>query len=161
MFTLSSKLRLKVPNYNLKSKLSSQNVRVVMLLTNEKLDTSKESTDWRWIICGQKDQELNYNYKICENQYDPDNDKSVNIANNLILDSKIVSLNTPECCQTCFGDSWWLGACNNDAYDNLQLDISMYDNTISWQPSPKTAASEYWFYTFFMVGDSLACLEHD
>jgi len=144
-------------------------VYIVNFITSKKLDTGRKSVDWNWIICRQKKIGAPGNdYAFCKDEPDPDdplNTLVTNKKNPLVLDGKITRFNGDKCCDSCFYDGTWMPDCFLSTQNPDKN--KMFDNTISWTPAiGKNSANlsdrtEYWSYTFFMVGESEACINYN
>lgn len=160
--TITARLRVHVPGNDLRNTQAGRNVRIAFITSTKKLNVSKNSLDWQWIVCGKKNTSdpSGYSYGACKDEKDPDNPLSVNVKNPLIQDVFIQDIGGHSCCKSCWYQDTWLDNCK-DFRTNPHAQ-NMFDGTIYWTPSKATTTPEgTWVYTIFMLGESIACVSHN
>ena len=166
---LTTSLRALVPGLDLATAAPAQVLRLVQFVATKRLDTSAAGTDWRWVVCGQAAPEHHahaFVYGKCAGGADPDNAGAVNLAHAHVLDLRVFELsNTDAAGKSCFYKHWWVDGCDAVAGTGMSPDAAeMYDGVLEWQPEIAPAfrtAEQLWVYTYFMLGDSEACLQHN
>ena len=166
---LTTSLRALVPGLDLATAAPAQVLRLVQFVATKRLDTSAAGTDWRWVVCGQAAPEHHaqaFVYSKCTTGADPDNAAKTNLASEHVLDLRVFELsNTDAAAKSCFYKHWWVDGCDAVAGTGLSPDAAeMYDGVLEWEPEIAPAfrtAEQLWVYTYFMLGDSEACLQHN
>jgi len=155
-----SALRLRIANNNLVAVNAGNDAYMVSFITTQQLDTTQASLDWQWIVCGRKS-DSGSSYDFCKDEADPDNPAERNSVNPYVLDGNIVRLNGGQCCDSCYVDYEFMMDCKKKSSNPNR--INMFDNAFEWIPflnmPPPDDAGTFWLYTFFMNGQSTACLE--
>jgi hypothetical protein len=166
---LTTSLRALVPGLDLAIAAPAQVLRLVQFVATKRLDVSATGTDWRWVVCGQAAPENHahaFVYGKCAAGADPDNAGSSNVASEHVLDLRVFELSkTDAAAKSCFYKHWWVDGCNAIASTGLSPDAAeMYDGVLHWEPAippAQRSAEQLWVYTYFMLGDSEACLQHN
>ena len=165
---LTTSLRALVPGIDLAAAAPAQVLRVVQFVSTKRLDTTVTSTDWRWVLCGQAAPDHHahaFVYGKCAAGADPDNAGASNLANEHVLDLRVFELsNTDAAAKSCYYQHWWADGCDAIAGTGMSADApNMYDGVLRWEPAipaDQRNAEQLWVYTYFMLGDSEACLAH-
>jgi len=160
--TIKSTLRLRIAGNDLAKVNVGQDVYMISFISSRLLDTSRDSSDWKWIVCGEKSG-TGSTYSFCEDKKDIDNPEYVNKLNEFVLDGNIMRLNGENCCQSCYYDLGWMSNCDEQSQNPHKA--NMYDRTHSWIPFADKKIPDkhgsFWVYTFFITGESEACIKHN
>ena len=165
---LTTTLRALVPGGDLAAPPPAQALRLVQFVSSKRLETAADSTDWRWVLCGQHAHPQAahaFEYSACTGGADPDNAQASNVAHQHVLDLRVFELSgTDAAARSCFHQHWWLEGCDPLGSNTSPDAASMFDGVLQWEPAipaARRAAEQLWVYSYFMLGDSLACLAHN
>ena len=148
---LNYKLRLDAVNID----LTQTEVSLVTFITNKRLESQ---TDFQWIVCADTTNGLS----ICqENVPDPDDASKTMYRNAAVLDATVFRLSSTK---SCYGDVFWLYNCEEEATESPLK--NRFDDVFEWvpfgttQPDLLPAATDFFLYTTFFVGQAAQCVDH-
>ena len=150
-----SNILIKIPHTKLYiQEQKPHSVYIINMLVSKELETSKTTTDWDWLVCGRHSTGGEILYSQCENEMDHDNTNFMNKKRDYLLDLQVIKVNTGENEIDCSSEH--LDVCSEHKAGHRIYNI----NTV-WSPNVKNIQTKYWLYTFFMYGESEACLKHN
>ena len=148
---LNYKLRLDAVNID----LTQTEVSLVTFITNKRLESQ---TDFQWIVCADTTNGLS----ICqENVPDPDDASKTMYRNAAVLDATVFRLSSTK---SCYGDVFWFYNCEEEATESPLK--NRFDDVFEWvpfgttQPDLLPAATDFFLYTTFFVGQAAQCVDH-
>ena len=148
---LNYKLRLDAINID----LTQTEVSLVTFITNKRLESQ---TDFQWIVCADTTNGLS----ICQDSVpDPDDASKTMYRNAAVLDATVFRLSSTK---SCYGDVFWLYNCEEEATESPLK--NRFDDVFEWvpfgttQPDLLPAATDFFLYTTFFVGQAAQCVDH-